>query len=272
MRTTSGFPCPICTNPHKGKVNLRQHLPICVEKNGLTGEQRHKLLKIKLKECRHCKRWFSPSTIPSHERKCEAEHRTNDQSDYNQIWGRYGDQVLYEVKEVLTESRATWVSEMSWDEVTVYRYAPSTLVVPVGCRSEFHKAFTICQYLHIEGYEADAYKLHLIMIRSILAPVERKMVDTAGGPAPDPTSNTSAHTAVKARLRRWFAGEWEELWGEANLDRPISFVARNAEMMEKAKQKKAERQTLNGQLKDRMNTLTQPGMVLLREKDAQDQL
>ena len=42
--------------------------------------------------------------------------------------------------------------------------------------------------------------------------------------------------------------------------------------MEKAKQKKAKRQTLNGQLKDRMNTLTQPGMVLLREKDAQDQL
>ena len=83
-RTTGGFPCPICTNPHKGKVNLRQHLPICVEKNGLTGEQRHKLLKIKLKECRHCKRWFSPSTIPSHERKCEAEHRTNDQPDYNQ--------------------------------------------------------------------------------------------------------------------------------------------------------------------------------------------
>ena len=55
------------------------------------------------------------------------------------------------------------------------------------------KAFTACQYLHIEGHEADSFKLHLIMIRSILAPVKRHMVNTKDGPAPNPTSTTSAH-------------------------------------------------------------------------------
>ena len=96
-----------------------------------------------------------------------------------------------------------------------YRFANQTLTVPFACWADWKSAFQLPNHLRKEGYLKDSIKLHYLMIQMIAAlmPVPVRLgEDEEEGQAEELQGLVTR--VVQARLRRFFAGDWQGLWDQ----------------------------------------------------------